>query len=159
MTSIKSCLFPCSWLPRRPSPMKGFLSWLGALRWHALLKKFTSKVDGFTFGTNLLMVITSEVKVFMTFWFYYVRRYYLLREVAWHWNLLGNRPSVNIWYFCPSTVHIDSHCGWYCCGVILSLGVSLYTMTQGISERELFSLLRKNTNHWGENSCKPFHVQ
>ena len=48
----------------------------------ALLKKFTSKVDGFTFGTNLLMVITSEVKVFMTFWFYYVRRYYLLREVA-----------------------------------------------------------------------------
>ena len=47
-----------------------------------LLKKFTSKVDGFTFGTNLLMVITSEVKVFMTFWFYYVRRYYLLREVA-----------------------------------------------------------------------------
>ena len=48
----------------------------------ALLKKITSKVDGFTFGTNLLMVITSEVKVFMTFWFYYVRRYYLLREVA-----------------------------------------------------------------------------
>ena len=47
-----------------------------------LLKKFTSKVDGFTFGTNLLMVITSEVKVFMTFWFYYIRRYYLLREVA-----------------------------------------------------------------------------
>ena len=47
-----------------------------------LLKKFTSKVDGFTFGTNVLMVITSEVKVFMTFWFYYVRRYYLLREVA-----------------------------------------------------------------------------
>ena len=47
-----------------------------------LLKKITSKVDGFTFGTNLLMVITSEVKVFMTFWFYYVRRYYLLREVA-----------------------------------------------------------------------------
>ena len=48
----------------------------------ALLKKFTSKVDGFTFGTNRLMVITSEVKVFMTFWFYYIRRYYLLREVA-----------------------------------------------------------------------------
>ena len=73
----------------------------------ALLKKFPSKVDGFTFGTNLLMVITSEVKVFMTFWFYYVRRYYLLREVAWHWNLLGNQPSVNIGYFWPSTVYMQ----------------------------------------------------
>ena len=47
-----------------------------------LLKKFTSEVDGFTFGTNRLMVITPEVKVFMTFWFYHIRRYYLLREVA-----------------------------------------------------------------------------
>ena len=28
--------FTCPWLPRRPSPTKGFLSWLGALRWHGL---------------------------------------------------------------------------------------------------------------------------
>ena len=56
--------------------------WLFMCVYNTLLKKITSKVDGFTFGTNLLMVITSEVKVFMTFWFYYVRRYYLLREVA-----------------------------------------------------------------------------
>ena len=33
-TWIKSLQFPCSWLPRRPSPTKGFSGWLGALRWH-----------------------------------------------------------------------------------------------------------------------------
>ena len=30
----KSRPSPCSWLPWRPSPIKGFLSWLGALCWH-----------------------------------------------------------------------------------------------------------------------------
>ena len=34
MTWIMSPPFPCSWLPRRPLPTKGFLSWLSTLGWH-----------------------------------------------------------------------------------------------------------------------------
>ena len=33
-TWVKSCQFPCSWLPWWPSPTKGFLSYLGTLGWH-----------------------------------------------------------------------------------------------------------------------------
>ena len=66
-----------------------------------LLKKFTSKVDGFTFVHFCLKVITSDVKVLYDLLMLYVRRYYLLREVAWHWNLLANQPSVNIRYLLP----------------------------------------------------------
>ena len=47
-----------------------------------LLKKLTSKVDGFTFVHFCLKVITSDVKVLYDLLMLYVRRYYLLREVA-----------------------------------------------------------------------------
>ena len=47
-----------------------------------LLKKFTSKVDGFSFVHFCLKVITSDVKVLYALLMLYVRRYYLLREVA-----------------------------------------------------------------------------
>ena len=49
---------------------------------HALLKKFTSKVDGFNFVHFFLKVITSNFKVLYDLLMLYVRRYYLLREVA-----------------------------------------------------------------------------
>ena len=66
-----------------------------------LLKKLPSKVDGFTFVHFCLKVITSDVKVLYDLLMLYVRRYYLLREVAWHSNLLANQPSVNIGYLLP----------------------------------------------------------
>ena len=47
-----------------------------------LLKKITSKVDGFTFVHFCLKVITLDVKVFYDLLMLYVRRYYLVREVA-----------------------------------------------------------------------------
>ena len=49
---------------------------------HTVKKKFTSKVDGFTFVHFCLKVITSDVKVLYDLLMLYVRRYYLLREVA-----------------------------------------------------------------------------
>ena len=49
---------------------------------HTLLKKFTSKVDGFPLVHLCLKVITLDVKVLYDLLMLYVRRYYLLREVA-----------------------------------------------------------------------------
>ena len=46
------------------------------------VEKITSKVDGFTFVHFCLKVITSDVKVLYDLLMLYVRRYYLLREVA-----------------------------------------------------------------------------
>ena len=78
-----------------------FLKKLAYFSRTTLLKKFTSKVDGFTFVHFCLKVITSDVKVLYDLLMLYVRRYYLLREVAWHSNLLANQPSVNIGYLLP----------------------------------------------------------
>ena len=48
----------------------------------SLLKKFSSKVDSFTFVHFYRKVITLNVKVLNDLLMLYVRRYYLLREVA-----------------------------------------------------------------------------
>ena len=62
-TWIKSGQFPCSWLPQRPSPTKGFLSWLGSHRWHGLSRHHSRKVPwnqvlvrrkGHDFGLNFI---------------------------------------------------------------------------------------------------------
>ena len=67
------------------------------------IKKFTSQIDGFNYVHFSLKVITSDIKVFYDLLMLYVRRNYLLRQVAWHSNHMALMWTSGT--FCPSTVY------------------------------------------------------